>query len=202
MGLLDTHADRIDRKEDGSVVFALRKPLKLVSGEVGILTARRPLLDDLVANEKASGDNMTKTAMVVASLTGLKLAELDEIDGGDANVLAAIMSEMLEYGEEGHILDRHAERLTITEHDAALRLRKPVRTLQGESDEIVLRRPTLKEVRTNQTANLVATVKMLAVLSGLGPNVLGKADAVDGLIMAALVKDFLDESRTPAPGVL
>lgn len=200
MGLLDTNADRLDWQEDGSVVFTLRKGLKTSSGEVLVLTAKRPTLDDLIASEKAVGDNLTRTATVTARLTGTKLAELDEIDGGDANVLAAVFAQMLEYGEDGHILDRHDDRLTITDHDASLTLRRPVMTLQGEAEEIVMRRPSLKEVRTNQAGTLANAVKMLALLSGIGPNVLGRIDAVDGLILSALVKDFLGEPRTSISG--
>jgi hypothetical protein len=200
MSLLDTHADRLDWREDGTVVFTLRKPLRTATGEIATLTVARPKLEDLLANEKATGDDFTKTAMIIARLTGVKLAELDEADAGDNMVLAEVMAKMLEYGEDGNLLDRHDARLTITEHDASLQLLGPLKTANGEEDAIVVRRPSLKEVRTNQGKTMAASVKLLAVLTGLGPNALGKLDAVDGMILSALINDFLGKSRQPTPG--
>jgi hypothetical protein len=200
MSLLDTHADRLDWQEDGTAIFTLLKPLKTSSGEVSTLIAKRPLLEDLLANEKASGDDMLKMAMVVARLTGLKLAEIDEIPGGDSMVLAEVMTRMLEYGEKGSLLDRHADRLTITDFDASLKLLRPINTPQGESDEIVVRHPTLKETRTNQGSTLSAAVKLLAILTGIGPLMLGKLDALDGMILSELVSDFLGKPRQQPSG--
>jgi hypothetical protein len=202
MSLVDTYADRIDWQDDGSAIFTLRRPLKTsAGGDVETLTVRRPLLEDMLAREKAAGDDFSKIVIVLTRVTGVsKMAEFDKIDGEDCMVLAEIMSQMLEYGEPGTVLDRHEERLTMTDHDASLLLRLPIKTLQGEADEIVVRRPTLGEVRTNQGPTLAASVKLLAILTGLGPNVLGKVDAVDGMIMSDLVKSFLGKSRQQTVG--
>ena len=75
-----------------------------------------------------------------------------------------------------------------------------ISALQDEDDTIVVRRPTLKEVRTNQGKTLAASVKLLAILTGVGPNALGKVDALDGMILSALISDFLGKSRQPTPG--
>lgn len=200
MSLIDTHADRLDWQADGTVIFTLLIAAKTAQGERGRLTVKRPLLSDLLANEKAGGDDFLKTAMTVAGLCDLKMAELDEIDGGDTMVLAEVMSRMLEYSEEGSLLDRHSDRLTVTSFDASLTLRGPLKTVSGEIEEIVVRRPTLKEVRTNQGTTLASSVKLLAILTGHGPNVLGRLDAVDGMILAEQVNDFLGKPRRRSAG--
>lgn len=202
MSLIDAAGDRLVRHEDGTVTLTLRKPIATKTGEEASLTARRPILDDLLAHEKASGDDLTKTVLVVARLTGVSINDLDGIYADDSMLLADVMSEMLEYGESGSLLDRHQDRLTITDYDASLHLLKPITTLEGEADEIVMRRPTLKEVRSNQGKTLAASVKFLALLTGLGPNVLGKLDALDSMVLTALVADFLGKSRNPTPGGL
>jgi hypothetical protein len=200
MNLIDTYADRLDWREDGTVVFTLRIPLKTAAGEIASITVQRPTLGDLLANEKATGDDLTKVAMTIVRLTGVKMAELDEADAGDPMILAEVIVKMMEHGEDGNILDRHDDRLTITEYDTSLRLLTPLATPHGEVDEIVVRRPSWKETKTNQGKTLAATMRLLAVLTGLGPNALGKVDAVDGLILSALVGDFLGNSRQPPPG--
>jgi hypothetical protein len=200
MSMLQTCADRLAWQEDGTVIFTLRQTLASSRGDLAALTVKRPLLGDLLDNEKQSGDDFLKTAITIASLCDLKLAELDEVDGGDTMVLAEVMSKMLEYGEEGSLLDRHADRLTVTDFDVMLTLRMPVQTMAGEVEEMVVRRPTLKEVRGNQGTTLAASVKLLTVLTGHGPNVLRRLDAVDGMILAEQVNDFLGKSRRPNTG--
>ena len=181
--------------------MTLRKPLKVGDGEVKVLTLQRLKLEDLLANDDAGGDDLTKTAMLISRVAGVKMTELDEADAGDSMVLAEVIAKMLEYGEDGTLLERHADRLTITEYDAQLKLLSPVASLsalQDTENEIVMRRPSLKEVRTNQGKTLKASVKLLAILTGIGPAKLGKLDAIDGLILSALVRDFLgDAPRSP-----
>ena len=201
MALIDKYADRLEWQEDGPVSLTLRKPLKVGDGEVKVLTLQRLKLEDLLANDDAGGDDLTKTAMLISRVAGVKMTELDEADAGDSMVLAEVIAKMLEYGEDGTLLERHADRLTITEYDAQLKLLSPVASLsalQDTENEIVMRRPSLKEVRTNQGKTLKASVKLLAILTGIGPAKLGKLDAIDGLILSALVRDFLgDAPRSP-----
>jgi len=200
MSLIATQADRLDWQEDGTVILTLRQPLATSRGDLSKLTVRRPLLADLLANEKAVGDDIVKTAMTVAALCSVTLGELDVFDGGDSMLLAEIMTQMLEHGEEGSLLDRYADRLTVTDFDAALTLRTPVQSNSGLIEQIVVRRPTLKEVRTNQGSTLAASVKLLAILTGFGPNVLGKLDALDGKILSEQVSDFLGKPRKSNAG--
>lgn len=203
MSLLDENADRVDWQEDGTAIVTLVKP----SPDAAIpdkVTVQRPLFQLLVDNEKVKGDDMLRSTMVVSALTGLSVAETGRLLAGDTFIIAEIFARMMEYAENetNSLLDRHADRITQTSFDAALTLRRPLTTVNGEVDEIVLRHPTLEEVRKNQGATMAASVKLMAILTGLGPNVLGKLDGVDGMILAELVNDFLGKPRRRNTGAL
>lgn len=199
MLLIERYAERIERSEDGTVTLALRKPAKTAEGEVGFLTLRRPTLDDIVAQRKQPGDEFDQVAWLIARIGGVTVQALDGIDGEDSLVLSELVAGYLDRlpGSDryvGDLPDRYAARITWHDDGATFVLRTPLATHEGEVAAVTLRRPTFKEMRTNRDAsagNVAASAKLLSILSGIGPLTLGKIDALDGMILSAVLSRFL-----------
>jgi len=205
MSLIERYADRLTTAEDGSVSFTLRKPLVTKDGDLAYLALTRPLFDDVLMQSRQPGDDMDKVGWLIARLSGVAVAAFDEIDAEDSLVLAEVVGgffDRLPDGGErypGDLVVRHADRIIPTDDGATLTLRKPLATKDGEAAEITLRRPSFKEMKTHRSAgsaNLAASAKLIATLSGIGPLTLGKIDALDGLILGEIVSGFLGNSQS------
>ncbi len=203
--LRDRYDDRIEPHDDGSVTVTLRRPLL----GAAFLTISRPAWDDVLVQSKVSGDELDKAGWLIARMAGVEVKAFDDVDGGDALLLAEIMGGMFDRlpdpdrpRHEGDLLVRHAERIHADEDGSTLTLLRAIDTKDGETDSITVRRPSYREVKAHRNAgmgDLAAAGKLLAVLSGIGPLQLGKVDALDAFILVEMVQDFLGQSpRTSA----
>ncbi len=202
MSLTERYADRLENAEDGSVSFSLRRALKAQDGEVAFLALRRPRFEDMLAQSKQPGDDMDRVGWLIAKLSGVAPSAFEGIDAEDGLVLAEVIGGFLdrlpdeeEERQDGDLPARHADRIVQDDDGAALTLRRPLATKDGEVTQITLRRPTWKEVKARGKANLTSSAKLIATLSGIGLLTLGRIDALDGLILAELVSGFLGNSR-------
>ncbi len=194
--------DRLETAEDGSVTLTLRRPLTTKDGEIGFLSLRRPTLDDLVGQSRQKGGNLDRAAWLVCRLSGVAEKDFDDIDAGDAVILATAIGRFLDRqpGEEdrhpGDLPDRHGDRISFTDDGAILTLRGPLATKDGEVEQITVRRPTFKEMKgQGEKPDLQSSAKLISILSGIGPLHLGRIDALDGLILGDIVNGFLGNAR-------
>ena len=194
--------DRLETAEDGSVTLPLRRPLATKDGDVGFLTLRRPTLDELVGQDRQKGGPLHRAAWLMCRISGVAEKDFDDIDAGDAMILASVIGGFLDRlpGEDdrqpGDLPDRHSGRITVTDDGATLDLRGPLATKDGEVTRITLRRPTFKEMKgMGDKPDLQASAKLISILSGVGPLHLGRIDALDGLILGDIVNGFLGNAR-------